>query len=151
MRKILFFLFLILIIYSCTLSKKTTKIPLNQNKLSGFFVEKSDGFKFSFYNDTTKLFYIDTIPVIKFSDFDIAKKEKSDYSGYNVYLKINEKHKEKLQKITSEQIGNYIFIIINDNLVSAPIIQQEITEGEVVLSGISEELVDEIINIVKNK
>lgn len=133
--------------YSCNLLKKSPKIILDKNNLNGFFIEKTDGTKFILYKDTIS-FYIDTLVVLKFSDFDVIEKKKSKYGDYNLYFSIKNENKELLLNITKEQKGNNIFLIINDKLISAPIIQEEISGGEIVITGLEERFIDEILNSI---
>lgn len=53
----------------------------------------------------------------------------------NVGLTFNSEGKDLLKKITSEHKGEILAIILDGNVISAPVIQSEITDGQAVITG----------------
>ncbi|MDE6181813.1 MAG: protein translocase subunit SecD [Eubacteriales bacterium] len=52
-----------------------------------------------------------------------------------VNLEFNEKGKKDFAKATEENIGNPILIMLDDNLISSPIVNTAITDGNAMISG----------------
>ena len=52
-----------------------------------------------------------------------------------IYLKFSSKGAKKLAEITGNHVGEYLAIVFDDKLVSFPTVQQEISDGECVISG----------------
>lgn len=78
------------------------------------------------------------ITVLTNKDILDAEAKTGDY-GPLVLLSFNEKGSETLAKITQENIGKVIGIYLDDNLILAPTIAQEITEGKIqITSGFSD-------------
>ncbi len=57
---------------------------------------------------------------------------------YVVELDLNSSGAESFAKATSENIGNYIYIIYNDEIISAPVVNEAITSGSAYISGMAD-------------
>ena len=118
-------------------------------KFNGIYKLKEGGLEYFHYNDSSQVYHIDPVPVIKVKDFVKVKKQKNEYNMIELYIRIDDKYVEKFADITTENIGKPLIFILNDKLVAAPIVQTEISGGVVVLTGIDENLIDEIIKTQK--
>lgn len=56
-------------------------------------------------------------------------------SNYEVLLQFTEHSKTQLAKITRENIGRRLAIVVDEKVISAPMIQSQIPEGKVVIAG----------------
>lgn len=80
--------------------------------------------------------------VITVEDIQSAETIVNDNNGvkeYCVSIKFTEKGKEKFTKVTEENVGKVISICVDDEVVSAPMVQDVITGGEAVISGYAQD------------
>ena len=68
---------------------------------------------------------------------DAVKNESSvGETEYLVQLKFNDEGKEKFAKATKDNLGKVIYVVYDNQVVSAPTVEAEITEGEAVINNI---------------
>ncbi|WP_250277935.1 protein translocase subunit SecD [[Clostridium] colinum] len=90
---------------------------------------------------TAKLSFLDYSGqvVVKGEDVINAKKQAyTDQTGQSkivVSLEFNEKGKQDFKKATEENIGNPIFIMLDDQIISAPTVNTVIPDGKAVIEG----------------
>ena len=64
-----------------------------------------------------------------------------------IELKFTEQGKEKLAKWTSENIGRRLAVIINEELIAAPVIKMPITDGVIEVEGmLTQKYVDDVVS-----
>ncbi|MGF1637952.1 MAG: hypothetical protein ACFCUU_12825 [Cyclobacteriaceae bacterium] len=56
-------------------------------------------------------------------------------SNYGIRIKLDHEGTEKIRDLTQSHIGERVGIIVKGRLVTAPIIEAEITDGEIMISG----------------
>jgi preprotein translocase subunit SecD len=151
MKKITLILAIIILFSSCTLFQKTTDTtPLEKYKFNGIYHTIEDGFEYALYADSTEVYYIDTVAIVRFSDFDeVEKRKNKTIGGSDLFIKLNEEAKENFAKATKEHIGEVFTIILQDKMISAPIVMEEITGGEILLTAADEKTIDEIVKYYK--
>lgn len=145
---VVFFLFA----FSCKTLLKTHKIDEQNYRFNGIYLISENAYKISFYDDSSKFLFIDTVPVIGLKDIEKVKKQKDKYSNMpNLYIKLTDNAKSTFAKITKEHINEQLAVILNDKLVMAPIILTEITSGELTISGYKlDSIFNEFINTFEN-
>ncbi len=90
---------------------------------------------------TAKLSFVDITGnvVVKGEDVINAKKQAyTDENGQNkivVNLEFNQKGKEDFKKATEENIGNPIFIMLDEEIISAPTVNAVIPDGKAIIEG----------------
>ncbi len=57
---------------------------------------------------------------------------------YVVKLELTSEGAEAFATATSENVGNYIYIVYNDEVISAPVVNEAITGGTAIISGMSD-------------
>ena len=78
------------------------------------------------------------LPMYPVSIVDASMQVQSDPAGsqsYLVLITMDEEGKNAFAAVTAEHIGEAISIYVNDELISAPVIQMPITDGKAVISG----------------
>lgn len=75
--------------------------------------------------------------VLKGSDVSSASAGYNESQGYVVQLTLTSAGKTKFAKATKECKGGYITIYMDDNALSWPTVQEEITDGKAVINGMS--------------
>lgn len=151
MKKIISILAVIILFSSCSLfQKRTDTAQLEKYRFNGIYHAIESGFEYSLYVDSTEVYYIDTVAIVEFSDFEEVKKKKNkDIDGYELLITLNEEGKEKFAIATKEYIGDIFTIILQDKMISAPKVMSEISGGEILLTGADEETIDEIVEYFK--
>ncbi len=157
MKKLFLLALIFVFLSSCSvlLFKKNDFEQVSNNyKYSGLYLMDENGACVKMYNDSTKSFYIDTIPVVSYNEFTKMKKRRDKHFSDKYYIEatINKTAAQRFTKATKENVGKKIAIIINDKLLSAPVINSEITGRKVHISGLDKQLADKIIyQFKKNK
>ena len=89
------------------------------------------------------------------SDIETATKEAGDVKGNGVAepyvsLKFNQEGKLKFAEATKNNIGKPIFIVLDEQVQSAPIVNSEITDGNAVITGsFSPEEAEELAALIR--
>lgn len=74
-----------------------------------------------------------------------------DEKGYSVEIIVDESGTEKFAEVTANSIGEKLYIYIDNNLVSAPIVNQAIIDGTILITGFDSSLsAYEIVSAIKN-
>jgi preprotein translocase subunit SecD len=84
------------------------------------------------------------------TDMKDAKLEVLRPPLYNVTIILNKKGQEKFSKLTANNKMRRLAIIFEGNLLTAPIIKEEITGDEVVVSGLYFDDAQKLRDIIKN-
>lgn len=95
-----------------------------------------------------KKIYLNPIIEITQNDIDFVIKSINEYSEMPVILlEMNPKGTEKFATLTANNIKKMLAIVVNNEILIAPVIQDKITEGKVQITGsFSEEEVDKLFN-----
>lgn len=64
-----------------------------------------------------------------------ALPDPSNFGQYSVSMKLNSRGKRLFAKVTEENVGRALAIVLDDTIFSAPVIQGAIREGEAVITG----------------
>lgn len=70
---------------------------------------------------------------------DSASQQNPKTKEYLVFIKFTEEGKSKFTIATAKYIGKYIKICLDDEVITAPIVQAPITNGEAVITGSKDE------------
>ncbi len=149
MRKTLSILVIVSLFSSCYLFHYGQIEQTEIYKFNGIYLVVDSGFEYPFYNDSTTIYCIDTVPIVSFLDFEEVKKQKSRYGNIELYIKLNDKDKIKFAEATREHIGEKFVFILKNKLISAPVVNEEISGGELVISGADENIINEIVEYFK--
>ncbi len=126
-------------IFCFVLISLSNLFPQNNKLKTGLFAVTenescSDTINFSkiYYSDYT--LYIDNNPILTDANFDSIKVniDTTSYGiDYTLSIKLDSSSAKSLEKITEGLVGKKIAIIINDNVVSVPILRDPITSGRI--------------------
>lgn len=156
MKKLyIFIVFLLFLSFSCNLIQKIDNDPLVSYKFNGIYLITENGMAYPFFSDSTEIYLIDTIPIIKLSDIEKARKQKNRYSKEpELYLELNNNSRHEFAIFTKNHILDTLAIILNNKLILAPKIISEIPKGKISVNGIDENIIDDFVetfNIYNNK
>ena len=90
---------------------------------------------------TAKLSFVDIAGNVVVKGEDVINAKKQAYTDENgqskivVSLEFNQKGKEDFKKATEENIGNPIFIMLDDEIISAPTVNAVIPDGKAIIEG----------------
>ncbi|OEH86971.1 hypothetical protein BHU72_01560 [Desulfuribacillus stibiiarsenatis] len=86
------------------------------------------------------------------TEYDLVAKEAKtqEMDGINEFL-MKFKDPKKLAKMTEENLGKPIHIYYKDELISSPIVNNTLIDGWVVVTGIDEETVMEMIQTIQQQ
>lgn len=114
-------------------------------------IDRKDGFylvtnyKSSGYNEDK--FELTQNPSLTKEDIARVSKEISDYGGYEIRLELSEIGTKKLADLSKANIGNPLAIVINKEIIWAPVISTEIPNGKLNITGnFTETEIDTIIS-----
>ena len=139
-----------LVIVSLTILNSLSANLFAQTKFNGIYKTSETGINYTFYNDSTTSLKIDTIPVVSSFEFmEVKKKYNKQFRQYELYINLTKKGSKTFAEVTKANIGKPLAIIINDKLLAAPIIQIEITDGKLMVTGLDKALVMEIVGYFK--
>ncbi len=122
-----------------------------KDKKSYTKIDRKDGFylvtnyKSSGYNEDK--FELTQNPSLTKEDVSRVSKEISDYGGYEIRLELSEVGTKKLADLSKANIGNPLAIVINKEIIWAPVISTEIPNGKLNITGnFTETEIDTIIS-----
>lgn len=147
MKKLLL-ITLLLFAFSCV------HLTYGQDRASfnGIYQTSVNGVEFKLYDDSTKSFKADKKPIVSFSDFKKVKIKKSPHDRTSMlFIKLNKTGKEKFSKATKQNIRKHLLIIFKGKLLSAPVVIESITGGEIQVSGIEKSICKEIVKAYKKR
>lgn len=145
-------LILILSLFGCSVSKtaKTTVSSKETNGYCGIYALNQYGAEVHLEN-TSRTFRLDSLPSVLFAD--IEKVKKTHVSLFNrtpmLSIQLNEPGSKAFEKVSSENIGNELVIVYNNQLLLAAKIVVPISGGHIVVSGLNDELIDEVVMNLK--
>ncbi len=90
---------------------------------------------------TAKLSFVDSTGQVVVKGEDVINAKKQSYTGENgqsqivVSLEFNEKGKEDFKNATEANIGLPIFIMLDDEIISAPTVNSVISDGKAIIEG----------------
>ena len=90
---------------------------------------------------TAKLSFVDITGNVVVKGEDVINAKKQAYTDENgqskivVNLEFNQKGKEDFKKATEENIGNPIFIMLDEQIISAPTVNAVIPDGKAIIEG----------------
>ena len=101
-------------------------------------------------NDVPYFYLIDTIPIVCFNDFKSAKLTWQKGNTKPVLsIKLIDSMKCKFANATRFNIGKPLPIIFENKLISAPTVVFAIESGELEITGLDKELIEQIVKKVK--
>ena len=126
-------------------------VKIKKDKIGGLFELSETGKIYKSYNEVQS-YRLDTISCISFQDFESAKKEKASYNKnlYVLEFKLNQSGKIKFEEMTKRNVGKQICFVIKDKVIIAPLLNSAITDGKISLSGAQKNIIEEIIEYLKN-
>jgi len=123
------------------------KIEKRTYKFNGIYRTHPDGREFSLIGDKEKTIKIDTIPIIVPGDFDRVRMEFCTTTEKPLLsIQLTEAGKVKFAKLTRENIGKPIAIILNDKLLSMPVVHVGIPNGKIEISGLDKEMMENLVD-----
>lgn len=126
------------LILACALSLSVASMSVAESlSISKIFSEpnaETQQMKIS-YGKVTLNCNVSKQPAITEKDIVKANLVTVEDQGEQVELVLNEAGKEKFKKLTSESVDRQIAIVYNGSLISAPMVRQEISGGNVMISG----------------
>lgn len=121
----------------------------NANKVK---IDRENGFyEVLQYKDIVdlKTMKLSKTPFINESQILEIKNVFDDMGNLLIDIKLNNEGAQIFKKITKKNIGKPIAIVLNKTLISAPIVNAEIPEGRIQISGFSMKEADEFIKLKK--
>ena len=88
--------------------------------------------------ETAKLTFTDPDGKVLIEGQNVTKSQpvkNTETGGYEVQLSFDGKGTEQFARATGELVGQQLQIYMDDTLISAPVVQQQITGGEAVING----------------
>ena len=150
MKKLILPILFFSIFFSCNILKEKSTPPVFDAKYNGFYRVSSSGEKIHFYNDTSDFVFIDTSVLISANDIKLMKKQKNKMTKTpELFIELTDAGAIKFADYTANHIGDKLAIIFGDKLLSAPVIQSEISGGKIVISSYEGEFIDDIISAFK--
>ena len=86
------------------------------------------------YQDGTETLYLSSKPEMSNEDISGFSRYKGVYGDDEVGILFTEKGAEKLTQVTAQNIGHKVAILLNKELIAAPVIKQPIKGGKAALS-----------------
>jgi len=131
--KTIIFMCLLVLIFSCSDSKKVGEGVILEFRVAE--VEPAPGLTKMIVQNTKETFYIHDEVLLNNEDIESAEYTLwQDRPG--VKLIMTERVKEKWADITEQNIGNHIGMVLNNELVSAPLVRAKIDVGVAIIQGI---------------
>lgn len=128
LNKIFMFICVVLLLISCVVEKQHTI----EFRLA--YDEPGEGLTEYVFDKTGDVFYVEKGAHI--SNDNIVHASSIELShGYGVQIKFNDVGTEKFRELTGNNIGKRIAMILDDELVSAPIVRDTITQGVAIIMG----------------
>jgi len=139
-------IFSLLVLTSCVGPGKS--IAFDKSKSGGLYEGSDAGIELRFRKDGQKM-RVDTATFIPFVEFKSIRKDKANYaSPFVLLIALNEHGTRLFQEMTERNVQKRIAFVIGDSIISAPIVQQELTNGLVQMTLSDEQELEEIINFL---
>lgn len=138
----------LLVLISC--SGQDNRIVLNKNKKGGIFESNVYGKSLTFY-DKDESIKVDTSTFISFGEFAGIKRGKSPIDGVFVLdFKLNEIGTLRFKEMTNRNLRKQICFVIDDKIIAAPVISEEITNGQLQMMVSDKKAIDLIFEYFKD-
>ena len=122
-----------------------------KTKYNGIYLIVEKGKEFSLINQQQVKVAVDSVPIISILDFEKVRMTYINYPNYpELDIQLTKKGKLKFAKVTSENIGKSLAIIIDNKLLSLATVQTEIPNGKIGISGLDKKQIEEIVKRFKN-
>ena len=141
-------------IFSC---KSSTKKPDNKsakNYIQFKLVDTSSNSDSKKYINwkTKKYLRLNNKAVLDKSDIHHIKIDSDLYGRYFLYIKFNRIGMEKLSKVSKIHLKKRIGLLINNQLIAAPKIMEEIKDGKIIISAnFTKREAEKIAEIIENR
>jgi len=100
---------------------------------------------------SSEIFYINPdviVPVEQFEELNIVENVHDGVIYSSLSIRFNKNGTENWSKATKESIGNRVALIIDDILVSTPLVRSQITEGKSLLPGYTKEELEAFMKLI---
>jgi preprotein translocase subunit SecD len=145
MRNLQFILItLSIILVSCD---QPQKVAFNKDAKGGFFKTDEAGVKYKSLFDTTT-YKLNPANSIGFSTIEKITRKRTD--GFDVInIVFNDEGKLAFKKMSEENVGKPICIVVNDKILVAATMMEAITDGIISLQLSNEKEVNEILKMIR--
>ena len=119
-------------------AKKNKEEDIKNGKNIPIPIDKEDGFyEVIQYGDIADLksMKLANAPSVKLNQIIEISKNYDVFGNIVINLELNEEGKKVFKKLTSNNIGKPIAIVLNKTLISAPLVNEEIPSGKIQISG----------------
>ncbi|WP_299452119.1 hypothetical protein [uncultured Microscilla sp.] len=143
MKKLIWMLGLVLLVAQLSYGQT------DGTSLSGIFqTAVQGGVKLPFYNNTDRSLRVDKSVAITFADFK-KMTAKSTPQGKTLFIKLNKAGKAKLAQMTQNNLQKPLVIVFEGEILSAPLVQETITSGNLQITGIDKKTARKFIKSYK--
>jgi preprotein translocase subunit SecD len=145
---------LIIILLQFQMCNNEEKLPISKNAQIAFRLaenEMTEGYETREMDG--KKIYLNPKTEITQNDIDFVIKSRDEYTKMPIILlEMNTIGTKKFTDLTANNVRKMLAILVNNNLLMAPVIQQEITGGKVQITGnFTQEEIDELFNLLTKK
>lgn len=120
-------------------------------KYNGIYLIVEKGKEFSLITQKQIKIAVDSVPIVGILDFEKVRMAYINYpDDPQLDIQLTENGKLKFAKLTRENIGKPLAIILDDMLLSVPIVETEIPNGKIGVSGLDKKLVRTLAERFKN-
>lgn len=100
------------------------------------------------HGDSSETVHVDRNIIISDKDIVEATLIESDYPAVRITL--TEEGKKKFSELTKESINKRLAVVLDDHLVSAPVVRAEITGGVLDISGnMTREFAEKVVQTIQ--
>jgi len=142
-RKILLFITIVIINFSCKGQK-------DSSKYNGIYQTGKSGKEFYLRSDSTQVFKVvkkDFIALNLFESSEVIFENSTPVLS----ITLNDNGKHQLDNLTAMNIKKHLPIIFNNELYTAPFVQERIKEGRLIISGFKTiEEANTILELINN-
>jgi len=124
-------------------------IPIDQNKIGGFYETSTEGMKFDTYDGKTSYTLTShTIPFTHFTSMQLV--DPTDGPDPGIIFTLTDKGKQLFKEMSTRNVNKPICFVIKGKVMSAPIVMEPINSNTITLTGKKEEM-EHIMAYLKNK
>ena len=118
--------------------------------MDGIFAVTEDGVNLPYYKNPNQKLTVKSNPVIPIKHFELFFKSKPKNSDNpSLLIKLDDEGAELFYKVTIKSVGKRLAIVVNEKILSAPIVQVGIRGGHIGVSSITDEEIDEVLEQIK--
>ncbi|NOQ75560.1 MAG: hypothetical protein GQ574_26355 [Crocinitomix sp.] len=130
-------------------SEEHESIEFNKEQSGGLYEIAIDGEVFEFYN-SDETYILNTNTFIPFENFDkIYRHVSEDPYEYGINLELDATGTVQFKDMTARNLGHEVCFVVGDKIIAAPVVMTPIEEGDVLMSMMNQEEVEEIISILE--